>query len=183
MRATEPVLSPWSAKWSFTTSLGDKAIAPGLTTPEAGARGVPLKPIFQWSAIADADSYELIVSTDINFSNPAILKCDDYALPSTAWQCNPGLEPDTTYYWKVRAISSDTYSAWSAVSAFVTESAQEPLETLGSPAPQAPPASSPSALPQLATSDLILYLVGALFLTIVLLIIALLVVVIRLSRI
>ena len=183
VRATEPVLSPWSAKWSFTTSLGDKAIAPGLTTPEAGARGVPLKPIFQWSAIADADSYEFIVSTDINFNNPTILKCDDYALPSTAWQCNPGLEPDTTYYWKVRAISSDTYSAWSAVSAFVTESALEPLETLGSPAPQAPPASSPSALPQLTTSDLILYLVGALFLTIVLLIIALLVVVIRLSRI
>ena len=29
----------------------------------------------------------------------------------------------TTYYWKVRASSSSGYSAWSAVSAFTTESA------------------------------------------------------------
>jgi len=182
VKATEPVLSPWSAKWSFTTSLGDEAIAPNLISPKAGAREVPLKPIFQWSAIAGADSYELIVSTDINFNNPAILKCDGYTLPSTAWQCNPGLEPGTTYYWKVKAISSGTHSAWSAVGAFATESALEPLAPPASPAPPAPSASPPSAPPQLITSDLILYLVGALLLTIVLLIITLLIVIMRLSR-
>jgi len=182
VRATQPVISPWSATWSFTTSLGDEAIAPKLLSPEAGATGVPLKPIFQWGTIADADRYEFIVSTNIYFDNPTILKCDDYALPGTAWQGNPGLEPDTTYYWKVRAISSGTYSAWSAVGAFITESTLEPL---GSPAPQAPQvqtSSPPSALPQLTTPDLILYVLGALLLTIVLLIITLLVVVIRLSR-
>jgi len=180
VRATQPVLSPWSAKWSFTTSLGDKAIAPNLISPEAGVIGVSLKPIFQWSAIADADRYELIVSTDIDFGNPTIIKCDDYALPSTAWQGNPSLEPDTTYYWKARAISSGTYSAWSAVGAFATESA---LGTVASPAPQAaPPPSSPSALPQLTTPDMMLYVLGALLLTIILLIITLVVVVIRLSR-
>jgi len=182
VRATEPVLSPWSAKWSFTTCLGDEDIAPTLASPKAGARGVPLKPIFQWSAIAGANSYELIVSADINFNNPAILKCDGYALPSTAWECNPSLEPDTTYYWKVRAISSGTYSAWSATGAFVTE--PEPLVSpvLQAPPASVPPAPSPSALLQPATSDLILYLVGALVLTIILLIITLLVVIMRLSR-
>ena len=33
VRATEPVLSPWSAKWSFTTSLGTEALAPKLHSP------------------------------------------------------------------------------------------------------------------------------------------------------
>jgi len=181
VRATQPVLSPWSAKWSFTTSLGDEAIAPQLISPKAGATEVALKPIFQWGAIADADRYEFIVSTDINFDNPTIIKCDDYALPSTAWQGEPGLEPDTTYYWKVRAVSSGTYSAWSAVGAFATET-EVALEPLATPAPQAPPPSSPPTLSYLTTPDLILYVLGALLLTIVLLIITLLVVVIRLSR-
>ncbi len=181
VRATEPVLSPWSAKWSFTTSLGDEAIAPELISPEAGARGVPLKPIFQWSAIADAERYELIVSSDVNFGNPTILKTDNYALPGTAWQSTTGLEPNTAYYWKVRAIGPSTHSAWSAVGAFATESGIAPL---ASPAPQASaPPSAPSALPQLGASDLIWYLLGALLLTIILLIITLLIVVIRLSRI
>ncbi len=188
VRATAPVLSPWSAKWSFTTSLGDEAIAPKLINPKAGARGESLEPIFQWSNIADADRYELIVSTDIDFNNPTILKSDDQALPGTAWHGNPSLEPDTTYYWKVRAISSGTYSAWSAVGAFVTEPALGTIATSAlpaspaPPAPPTPPASPPSALPQLITPDWMLYIFGGLLLTIVLLILTLLIVVIRLSR-
>ena len=74
VRATEPVLSPWSSKWSFTTSLGSETIAPKLYSPEAGASDVELKPVFQWSAIAGADSYELLVSTDTSLANPLIAK-------------------------------------------------------------------------------------------------------------
>jgi len=186
VRATQPVLSPWSAKGSFTTSLGDKAIAPALISPDAGATKVSLNPIFQWGAIAGADSYELIVSTYPEFDNPTILKINDYALSGTAWQGNPTLTYDTTYYWKVRAVSADTSSNWSAVGAFITES--KPEQPIVSPAPQAP-ANQPTsgataALPQLFTSDyLSLYLVGALLLTIILLIITLLIVIIRLGRI
>ncbi|MBA7666915.1 hypothetical protein ES703_74998 [subsurface metagenome] len=121
VRAIEPTLSPWSAKWSFSTPIGTEAPAPRLESPTAGASGVPLEPIFQWSAIAGADGYELMVSTIATFDNPAILKTDGYALPSTAWQCNISLNYDTTYYWKVRAVSADSCSAWSAVSAFSTE--------------------------------------------------------------
>ena len=102
MRVNEPVLSPWSAKWSFTTSLGGEIVAPELESPQAGASGVPLKPIFQWSAIAGADSYELVVSADVNFDNPSILKVDEYALPTNAWQCAVSLNYNTTYYWFVR---------------------------------------------------------------------------------
>ncbi len=126
VRATEPVLSPWSEKWSFTTGIGQAVTAPNLESPEAGASGLPVDPIFQWSAIAGADGYELVVSTDANFGNPTILKTDSYALPTNAWQSSISLNYDTTYYWKVRAINGDTYSAWSAVSAFTTEPAPTP---------------------------------------------------------
>ncbi len=121
VRAIAPTLSPWSEKWSFYTPMGTEAPAPHLESPIAGATDVSAEPIFQWSAIDGADGYELMVSTIATFDNPTILKTNSYALPSTAWQCNVSLNYDTTYYWKVRAISADSCSAWSAVSAFTTE--------------------------------------------------------------
>jgi photosystem II stability/assembly factor-like uncharacterized protein len=123
VRAIEPTSSPWSEKWSFTTPMGSEAPAPRLESPPAGA-----------------NSYELMVSTFATFDNPTILKTGDYALRSTAWQCNISLNYDTTYYWKVRALSADSCSAWSAVSAFSTE--PDPSLVTGSvaeaPEPQNP---------------------------------------------
>ena len=135
VRATEPVLSPWSEKRSFTTSIGSQSLGPILKSPEAGASGVPLKPIFQWSAVARADSYELVISTKATLDNPTILKTDGYSLTSTAWQCNVSLDYNTTYYWKVRAVNGDTHSVWSAVGAFST--GPPPLEA--EPPPEPPP--------------------------------------------
>ncbi len=181
VRATEPVLSPWSAKWSFTTSLGTESIAIKLYSPEAGAIGVPLKPVFQWSPIAGADSYELLVATDVSLANPLITKIGAYTLPSTAWQCDITLNYDTTYYWKVRAGSSDTWSAWSAVGAFTTESPpSEPSPPeLSSPPSPSPPPPTPS---QPTIPDWVKYLIGGLLLTIVLLLITMLMLVIGIKR-
>ena len=159
VRATEPVLSQWSTKWSFTTSLGTTVITPELYSPKAGAIGVPIKPIFQWNAIVEADSYELLVSLDASFSDPIIVKIGDYALPATAWQSNINLGYNTTYYWKVRASGSSSHSVWSAVGAFTTEPAPSepspPPELTPSPSSQqsSPPSpssqqSSPSPSPQ-----------------------------------
>jgi hypothetical protein len=142
VRATEPVLSPWSDKWSFTTSFGTEAYAPELESPQAGATGVPVRPIFQWSAIAGADGYELVVSTQAAVDNPTILKTDTFALPTTAWQANIDLDYETTYYWKVRAVSSSTQSPWSAVSAFTTE----PALTTSSIIPDSTQPPSPATL-------------------------------------
>jgi hypothetical protein len=136
VRATQPVLSPWSDKWSFTTSFGTETNAPELKSPIVGANGVPVKPIFQWSAIAGASGYELVVSTEAAVNNPTILKSGSYALANTAWQSNIALNYNTTYYWKVRAVSADTYSPWSAVSAFTTEPTPATPTT---PAPSTPP--------------------------------------------
>jgi len=180
VRATEPVLSPWSAKWSFTTSLGSEIVAPILYTPEAGASGVPLKPIFQWSAIAGADSYELLVSTDASFDNLSIAKVDDDALTTTAWQYDLGLKYNTTYYWKVRACSSDSYSAWSAVSAFTTESPPTPTAP-AQPSPAQPSPSPPQAPPpaQQTTPEWVFYMMGFMGFIVIVLLATILVLVIR----
>jgi len=152
VRVSEPLLSPWSATGSFTTSLGSSVIAPNLRSPGAGAKSVGLRPIFQWSAIAGADSYELLVSTDVSFVNLIIKK----TLPATAWQSDTSLDHDTTYYWKVRATGSSSYSAWSAVSAFTTRSSSE-LTPPSSSSPPSSPAieslSSPSTAPELYSPD------------------------------
>ena len=177
VRATKPVLSPWSTKWSFTTSLGGDIVAPELESPQAGVSNVPLKPIFQWSAIAGADSYELLVSTDVSFANPVIVKLGDYALPTTAWQCEVSLNYNTTYYWKVRACSSDSYSAWSATGAFTTESPPTPTAPAQPlPSPPSPPASPPA---QQTTPDWVFYMMGLTGFIIILLLATILVLAIR----
>jgi len=137
VKATAPVLSSWSDKWSFTTSLDSEAIALKLESPKPGARDVAVKPVFQWTGITAADTYELLVSTDVHFSNPSIIKIGTYAISSTVWESNTSLNYDTTYYWKVRAANSDTHSPWSAVGAFTTLSPPEaasPAISLAAPA-------------------------------------------------
>ena len=185
VRATQPVLSPWSAKWSFTTTLNATASALELYSPEAGSNGVPLRPVFQWSAVSGADSYELVVSTSPSFDNPTILKVGTYALTGTAWQSNINLDYNTTYYWKIRAIGSDTHSTWSAAGAFITESPPLTSSTLNksesnpAPLPTPPPPSPP---PQTSIPGWIVYLIGGLLLTIILLLITMLVLAIGIRR-
>jgi len=120
VRASAPIFSPWSPKWSFTTSLDTEIVALKPEIPAAGAAGVPIKPVFQWTAVVGAEAYELLVATDVDFSRPAIVKINDYSLPANAWQCDVSLDYGTTYYWKVRATASGTHSAWSSVGVFTT---------------------------------------------------------------
>jgi len=171
VRATKPVLSRWSAKWSFTTTLGRTVIAPELLSPKPGASEVATKPLFQWSAMAGAEKYELMVSTSFSFTNPVIAKTGSHALPATAWQSNINLDYNTTYYWKVRAIGSSTNSDWSATGVFTTQPAP-PQPSLVAELSPSLPSPAQSSLP-----DWVIYTAGASLLTIVLLLIILLLVV------
>ena len=126
------------------------------------------------------------MSTDASLLNPTVLKVGDYALATTAWQCNINLNYDTTYYWKVRAISGDSYSDWSAVSTFTTVSPPEEVQAASSaPTPASPPPAPPPPSPtptESATSDWVKYLIGALLLTIILLLITMMALVIGIRR-
>jgi hypothetical protein len=123
VRASAPVLSPWSPKWSFTTSMDTEGVSLKPETPSAGAAGVSVKPVFQWTAVLGAEAYELLVSSDADFDHPAIVRINEFALKTNAWQCDVSLNYDTTYYWKVRATTASTSSAWSSAGVFTTESA------------------------------------------------------------
>jgi photosystem II stability/assembly factor-like uncharacterized protein len=120
VRATAPVLSPWSAEQTFTTSLDTEAVILKTESPSAGANEVPLKPTFQWTAINGASAYELVVSTSENFEKPSITRIGTYAIPTNAWQCDVSLDYLTTYYWHIRAISQSTTGSWSATGIFTT---------------------------------------------------------------
>jgi len=207
VRTSAPVSSPWSARYSFTTSLDSEVIPLKPESPEASAENVPVRPIFQWTAVTGADAYELMVAKDADFTSPSITRLAPYALSATAWQCDVTLDYETTYYWKVRAISTTTHGDWSSAVAFTTESLPSP------PAPEAPlPDTAPSATritplpapsmpkqltppaptppsPQITPppqSTVIptwtLYVIGALLLTIILTLVIMLVLVLTLRR-
>ncbi len=190
VRAIQPTLSPWSQQRSFTTQLGAAPVTPQLLYPEAGAVNVPNRPIFQWSAMAGATSYELLVSTEPSFTKPVIKKSADTALPATAWQSDIVLEYSVTHYWKVRAWGAGTYSDWSAVGAFSTEApppAPEPRTSVAvlpttvvqptSP-PPAPPATPGNGSRPLLP-DWAVYMIVGLLAVLVSLVAALLVFVVR----
>lgn len=188
VRATQPVLSPWSSKWLFTTSLGSETAAPALICPEAGAGNVELKPIFQWSSVVGADKYELLVSSEVSFTNPLVARLGSQALPATAWQCDASLDNDTTYYWKVRAIGSGTSSAWSVVGAFTTcVSSQTHLSSTAELPPSGEVASS-SPMPASSRQDTpdwakwLMYLGSALLMITLAILITLVVLAVRMRR-
>jgi photosystem II stability/assembly factor-like uncharacterized protein len=156
VRVSSPVHSPWSAKQSFTTSLDTEIVTLNPETPAVGAKEVPLKPVFQWTAVVGAEAYDLLVATDADFSHPAIVKIGDYALPANAWQSDVSLDGETTYYWKVRATASGTASAWSAVGVFTTIAVPDanaiPTPT-ASPQPEPTPAAIHDAILALSVPE------------------------------
>jgi photosystem II stability/assembly factor-like uncharacterized protein len=133
VRVSSPALGPWSEKRTFTTVMDTESITLRPESPAAGATGVPLKPFFQWTAVLGAEAYELLVFTDAGFSNQVIAMTGPSALPGNVWQCDISLDYATTYYWKVRAINSSTYSAWSTTGVFTTEAAPVETDTAGAP--------------------------------------------------
>jgi photosystem II stability/assembly factor-like uncharacterized protein len=132
VRVSSPTLSPWSEKRSFTTVMDTEAITLRPESPAAGATGVPIKPVFQWTAVIGATAYELLVATNVNMDNPVIAKMGEDAIAGNVWYCEINLDYATTYYWRIRAINANTSSTWSTTGVFTTEAAPPPEET---PAP------------------------------------------------
>jgi hypothetical protein len=140
VRSSLPVISPWSSIRSFNTI---KLEAPTLNQP--GSTGTTsIMPIFKWSACANAENYELLVSKNDNFTEPAINKTDGKACNANVWASDVVLEYSTVYYWRVRAVSAAAVSNWSTVSLFTTEAASTPAPTpvLGIPKPSSPVSSA-----------------------------------------
>jgi len=194
VRACSPAFSPWSDKWSFTTTMDTEAVNLMLDSPAPGAIEVSITPVFQWTAILGAEAYELLVATDADFNHPVIIKINEYALKTNAWNCDISLDYDTVYYWKIRATTASTSSAWSSVGIFTTEalpdetldqtSIQPGLLTVQSSIEPDPPISpSPSANATIFDIPAwMVYLSGGLFAIVILSLFIVLIVVIKIKR-
>ena len=93
------------------------AAPPTLTSPANGAIDQPLRPVFQWTAAAGADSYALEVDDDSAFGSPAI---DETGIPGTTYTPTIELDDATIYYWRVRSENLCGPGAASTTFSFTT---------------------------------------------------------------
>jgi len=174
VRAIEPVRSPWSAICSFNPALGagqwSPMAAPGGISPLPGATNVPIRPAFAWQPADRATGYEFILAKDSGFTDVVVAMTGADALPISAWGCDRNLGYSTTYFWRVRAISTTSYSEW-GTNVFTTEAAPS------APLPPFPLPLAPQPAPSIPS-----YLLGLLIGIGTILVVALLVFIVRTRR-
>ncbi|WP_157547627.1 reprolysin-like metallopeptidase [Hymenobacter sp. DG25A] len=89
--------------------------APTLRTPRTSPQGT--LPLFAWSGVPRAQSYELQVANNPEFTNPEL----SLSLPDTAYVPQNPLAEQTTYYWRVRGVGTECGPGpYSAVASFKT---------------------------------------------------------------
>jgi hypothetical protein len=116
VRATEPYWSRWSSPAQFQTVIGAELVAPKLMAPAAGATIMESRPSFQWSAIGWADKYSIQVATSSAFGSSDMVVNENLG-DVQAYQ--PGSDmADGTYFWRVKASSSTSSTAWSSTGSF-----------------------------------------------------------------
>ncbi len=106
--------SDWSTVWSFTTEQ-QPLTAVVLVSPANGATGVAINPTLQWQSVATATGYEVEVSTSSTFATTVFS-----GTTTNLTQALSGLNYNTTYYWRVRALRGTEQGPWSAVWSFTT---------------------------------------------------------------
>ncbi|MFA7326897.1 MAG: T9SS type A sorting domain-containing protein [Candidatus Kapaibacterium sp.] len=104
--------TPYSESRRLTTLVGP----PEMATPRNDSVGTPLDVIFTWPAAGGAQSYDLQVSDDANFSNLLVNQMNMTGL-SFAW--NPP-NYNKKYYWRMRTLGQACTSEWSKAFNFKT---------------------------------------------------------------
>ncbi len=107
-------LSPVSGTFSFTTATG----APALIYPQDGATGITVDPTFIWSSPAGATDYTLQVSKSNIFTTQNMVYNQSGIVDT--FQTVTGLNPNFTYYWRVRSANGSTQGFYSGKLSFTT---------------------------------------------------------------
>lgn len=76
--------------------------APVLTAPGNNTTNVGVTPTFAWQAADQADTYQLLVASNADFSTIVI---NESGLNGTTFTPGTALDTSTTYYWKVIAVN------------------------------------------------------------------------------
>ena len=107
----------WSTAQLFTTK-APAPLAPELLSPENGKENLDLSPTLQWASVADADSYDLQLSTESDFTSGIVT--DSSGIITTTLQTDT-LARNTDYFWRIRAMNNTTgNSDWSETRSFST---------------------------------------------------------------
>lgn len=124
VRANGVNTSAFSAPFSFTT--GNSPSTPLLASPASNALLVTYTPLLSWKAVTLGSGgfghFEVQVDDDPLFGSPAF---DDTSvttnLTTNSVTVSPALNPNTKYYWRVKAFDTGTESSgWSTVWYFRT---------------------------------------------------------------
>lgn len=115
--------SDWSESGGFTVASAQSELpAPMLISPADMATGLSTTSInFEWSAVENADQYNIQIDEDINFGSPE----NEFTSENT-WNSGDLIIPEnTTFYWRVHAWNDETQtqSEWSEVFSFTTAGA------------------------------------------------------------
>ncbi|UOQ55120.1 reprolysin-like metallopeptidase [Hymenobacter cellulosivorans] len=84
--------------------------------PTASNRST-LRPRFTWAPVANATGYEIEVATNSAFTNPVVALTP---VTGTSFTPSISLQPNTTYFWRVRGTSPCGVAPFSAATQFQT---------------------------------------------------------------
>ena len=105
--------SAWSEVWMLMTPAPPSQ--PKLLTPGSNALVTVLRPLLDWGSSSVPagtifDHYQLQVAKDSGFASPVI----DQDLAASEYTPDTDLEPNTAYFWRVKAFNTiGQYSSWS----------------------------------------------------------------------
>ncbi len=105
-----------SETYSFYIGNASQLKPPVLQAPANNAQGLPLDVQLEWQPVAGAQSYILQVAKDAYFKNIVM----DIANITTTNFLISKLEPQTTYYWRIKCTNASSQSDWSATWNFTT---------------------------------------------------------------
>lgn len=112
-------IGPFCQNMSFTTGpVSELPQVPDLLLPAQGASNLDQPVNFSWSAIAEAETYEIQLAKNVYFSP---VESTLEGLTQTETQIG-NLDPSTTYFWRVRALNAAGHSNFSSIRRFSTSS-------------------------------------------------------------
>jgi choice-of-anchor B domain-containing protein len=92
---------------------------PSLSLPPNGSGNQPLLVTLTWNAVADALTYELEIAADSEFNDIIV---SENGLTAVTHTINEPLDPDLTYYWRVRSVNDCGAGDYSSPFSFSTGS-------------------------------------------------------------
>jgi hypothetical protein len=106
------IIHPLALLFLFAgTVFGQAPDAPTLLSPENGATDIDTAITLLWEAVADADDYDIQVSTSNDFESYV----ENVTGETGSSYDISGLDYSQTYYWRVRASNEDGDSDWSDI--------------------------------------------------------------------